>query len=78
MRLAEDKADWVVGFEDECCWSRVAQPTLHSFSEVGEPLRLVEQSVTKDDPDPKAISCYRLYVAQIKNKRRYALWRGFR
>jgi len=37
MRLAEDKADWVVGFEDECWWSRVAQPTLHSFSEEGEP-----------------------------------------
>jgi hypothetical protein len=23
MRLAEDKVDWVVGFLDECWWSRV-------------------------------------------------------
>jgi hypothetical protein len=49
MRLAE-KVDWVVGFLDECWWSRVAQPNLHSFSEEGEPLRLVEQSLEKDDP----------------------------
>jgi hypothetical protein len=66
MHLAEDKADWVVGFEDECWWSRVAQPTLHSFSEEGEPLRLVEQSIAKDDPEPKAISCYGLYMPELK------------
>jgi transposase len=53
MHLVEDKVDWVVGFEDECWWSRVRQPNLHSFGEAGEPLRLVEQSVEKDDPDPK-------------------------
>jgi transposase len=58
MHLVKDKVDWVVGFEDECWWSRVRQPNLHSFGEAGEPLRLVEQSVEKDDPDPKAISCY--------------------
>jgi hypothetical protein len=50
---------------DECWWSRVAQPTLHSFSGEGEPLRLVEQSLAKDDPDPKAISCYGLYMCPI-------------
>jgi transposase len=66
MRLAEDKAGWVVGFEDECWWSRAAQPNLHSFSEEGEPLRLVEQSLPKDDPDPKAISCYGLYMPELK------------
>jgi transposase len=66
MRLAENKADWVVGFEDECWWSRVAQPTLHSFSEAGEPLRLVEQPLEKEDPDPKAISCYGLYVPGLE------------
>ena len=65
MCLAEEKADWIVGFEDECWWSRVAQPTLHSFSQDGEPLRLVEQSVAKDDPDPKAISCYGLYTPEL-------------
>ncbi len=66
MRLAEDKVDWVAGFEDECWWSRVRQPNLHSFSEAGEPLRLVEQSVAKDDLDPKAISCYGLYLPELE------------
>jgi hypothetical protein len=65
MALAEEKADWVVGFCDECWWSRVAQPNLHSFSEEGEPLRLVEQSLAKDDPDPKAVSCYGLYLPDL-------------
>jgi len=66
MSMAENEADWVVGFEDECWWSRVAQPNLHSFSEAGEPLRLVQQSLEKDDPDPKAISCYGLYMPELK------------
>jgi hypothetical protein len=66
MHLTEDKVDWVVGFCDECWWSRVRQPNLHSFGEEGEPLRLVEQSLEKDDPDPKAISCYGLYMPELK------------
>jgi hypothetical protein len=66
MELAGDKDDWVAGFCDECWWSRVAQPALHSFSEVGEPLRLLEQSIAKDDPDPKAISCYGLYAPELE------------
>src|SRR3712207_9436001 len=70
MRLAEDEVDWVVGFLDECWWSRVAQPNLHSFSEEGEPLRLVEQMVEKDDPDPKAISCYGLYTPELRAEER--------
>lgn len=66
MKLAGENADWVAGFEDECWWSRVAQPSLHSFSEGGEPLRLVQQLVAKDDPDPKAISCYGLYMPELE------------
>jgi hypothetical protein len=39
MALAEgDPHTWVVGFCDECWWSRLARPSLHSFSEEGEPL----------------------------------------
>jgi hypothetical protein len=67
IELANDNAGtWAIGYQDECCWSRVAQPTLHSFSEEGKPLRLIEHSVAKDDPDPKAISCYGLYVPQLQ------------
>ncbi len=36
-----------------------------SFSEEGKPLRLIQQSVTKDDPEPKAISCYGLYLPEL-------------
>jgi hypothetical protein len=54
-----------VGFCDETWWSRLALPSLHSWSEKGEPLRLVEQSVAKDDRDPKAISCYGLYLPEL-------------
>jgi hypothetical protein len=39
---------------------------LHSFSEAGEPLRLVQQLVAKDNPDPKAISCYGLYMPELE------------
>ena len=67
IELAQDNADtWAIGYQDECWWSRVASPTLHSFSEEGKPLRLIEHSVAKDDPDPKAISCYGLYVPQLQ------------
>jgi hypothetical protein len=49
MALAEgDPHTRVVGFCDECWWSRLARPSLHSISEEGEPLGLVEQSVAKD------------------------------
>ena len=54
--LAEGLPEWGVGFLDESWFSRLARPALNSWSEAGEPLRLVEQSVEKDDPDPKAES----------------------
>ena len=79
IELANDNADtWAIGYQDECWWSRVALPNLHSFSAAGQPLRLVEQSVAKDDPDPKAISSYGLYVPELKQTWRCALWRGVR
>lgn len=53
-------ADWALGFCDECWWSRVARPALHSWNET--PLRMVEQTVAKDDTDPKALACYGLLV----------------
>jgi len=39
-----------------------------SRSDAGEPLRLIEQSVEKDDPSEatKAISCYGLYVPEFE------------
>lgn len=46
-----------VGYVDEVWWSRVAQPNMHAWSEVKQPLRLLELQVSKEDPDPKALSC---------------------
>jgi hypothetical protein len=65
ISLTEFNEDWVLGFEDEVWWSRVALPSVHTFSEAGKPMRLVKQSVAKDDPDPKAISCYGLYLPEL-------------
>ena len=40
----------------------MAQPTLSAWTEGKAPLRLVEQTVAKDAPDPKALACYGLLV----------------
>jgi hypothetical protein len=62
MRLAATHPDWVLGFEDEVWWSRVSQPSVSAWTPTGRPLRLVEQSVAKADPDPKALACYGLLL----------------
>jgi hypothetical protein len=41
----------------------VALPTLNAWGANGEPLSLIQRSVAKDDPEPKAISCYVLIDA---------------
>ena len=50
-----------MGYEDETWWSRVVRPALHTWAD-GNPIRLVEQAVARDDPDPKALACYGLLV----------------
>jgi hypothetical protein len=68
MRLAEDKADWVVGFEDECWWSRAAQPNLHSFSEEkASPCLWSSSRSQRTILNPKAISCYGLCICPNSN-----------
>jgi hypothetical protein len=62
IRLAATHPDWALGFEDETWFSRLARPSLHTWGKAGKPLRLVEQSIPKDDPDPKALACYGLLV----------------
>jgi DDE superfamily endonuclease len=43
-------------------WSRLARPSLHAWTEADDVVRLVEQAVAKDDPDPKALACYGLLL----------------
>jgi len=65
MAVADANPEWAVGFCDECWWSRLALPTLSSWAAEGRPLRLLQKSVAKDDPEPKAVSCYGLYLPEI-------------
>jgi hypothetical protein len=65
MEIASANPEWAIGFEDECWWSRVALPTLSAWGADGEPLRLIQRSVAKEDPEPKAISCYGLYLPEM-------------
>jgi hypothetical protein len=37
---------------------------MHSWSEAQEPLRLQELAKDKADPDPKALACYGMFVAE--------------
>ena len=55
---ASRQPTWAIGFLDEVWWSRVAQPSVHTWQASDQPVRLVEQTVPPDDPDPKALACY--------------------
>lgn len=63
IRLAASHADWVLGYQDETWWSRLALPALHAWTAADDRLRLVERAVPKGDTDPKALSCYGLLRA---------------
>lgn len=65
IRLAQSNPEWVLGYEDETWWSRFEQPSLHSWAEAGEPMRLLQKEARKDEPDPKALSCYGLYLPEL-------------
>lgn len=60
--MAATRPDWCLGFEDETWWSRLAAPAVSTWTEAGRPLRLVEQAVAPDDPAPKALAAYGLYL----------------
>jgi hypothetical protein len=64
MRRATTHPDWALGCADEVWWRRIAQPHRASWADGGIPLRLVAQTVGRDDPDPKALACYGLLVRQ--------------
>ena len=42
-----------------------ASHLVNAWAEEGSPPRLIQRSVPKDDPEPKAISCYGLYLPEI-------------
>jgi hypothetical protein len=58
IRLAATHPEWVLGFGDEVWWSRLAQPTMHTWTPGERELRLVEKSLPPADSKPKALACY--------------------
>jgi transposase len=74
--VAERQVDWALGFADETWWSRFAQPQAHSWAEAATgPLRLLEQTGPKGDPDPKALACYGVLLRQGRQAER--VWLRF-
>ena len=62
IRLLQSHPTWALGFEDETWWSRTAHPKMSAWPPDDHPLRLIEQTIPKDDPDPKALAAYGLLV----------------
>src|SRR5437868_5517949 len=79
IRLAQAHPDWLLGFEDEVWWSRLARPALQAWQDDVHPLRLIEQTVARDDPDPKAVACYGLLARcwDAASRRSEDLWLRF-
>jgi hypothetical protein len=57
IRLAARQPTWALGVQDAVGWSRLARPSLQTGVEEDDRLRLGEQAVAKDDPDPQALAC---------------------
>jgi hypothetical protein len=54
-----------LGFCEECWFSRFERPSLHSWAEAGHPTGLLEKEPRKNDPEPKALACYGLYLPEM-------------
>jgi hypothetical protein len=59
MERASGRADWVLGWQDETWWTRLAQPGLSAWSG-GEPLRLLPN---ERGGGKEALACYGLLRA---------------
>lgn len=57
IALAAKHSDWVLGFQDECWWTRLAQPNRSSWTG-GGPLRLAENARDPKGGGPEAVACY--------------------
>jgi transposase len=79
IRLLAKHPEWALGFEDETWWSRLARPNLFAWAPDDKPLRLVEQSICKDDPDSKALAAYGLLLrlAQSDGSVKEEVWLRF-
>jgi len=58
MGWVRARSDWMLVEEDECWFSRFAQPRLKAWAEEGEALGLWERSPEQDESEPQALACY--------------------
>jgi hypothetical protein len=77
IRLAASHREWALGFEDEVWWSRLARPGVRAWAEEEHPLRLAALTAPKDDPDPKAVACYGLYLRGFRGEGGDEMWLRF-
>ncbi|MBY0461042.1 MAG: transposase, partial [Gemmataceae bacterium] len=49
--------DWVLGFQDECWWTRLAQPDLFAWA-ADDPLKLRPNPKPTKGDGPQAVACY--------------------
>lgn len=63
--MARNQPGWTLGFADEVWFSRLVQPSLHAWARAGERLRLEMHAAARDDPDPKALACYGLWLPAL-------------
>jgi hypothetical protein len=68
IALALGQPEWVLGFQDEVWWSRLAQPNLHTWT-AAQPLRLIQNEPDRHDPEPKARACYGLLRTDTQDMR---------
>jgi transposase len=54
---AATRPDWVLGFQDECRWTRLAQPDLSAWT-AADPLRLGANARDPKGGGPEAVACY--------------------
>jgi transposase len=54
---AAENDDWLLFDQDECWFSRFAQPNAFAWAEPGEPLRLIQRTPKRDEPE-KALACF--------------------
>ena len=45
---------------------RFERPSVNSWEKARRPMRFLQKEERKDDPDPKALSCYGLYLPELE------------
>ena len=76
MAMALGHPDWVLGFQDEVWWSRLAQPNLHTWSDT-KPLPCSKTSRTVLTRSPKRSRVMGSYALTHKTCSS-VLWTGVR